>query len=181
MTANRSSTARSARSSPTVPTTCPSASTIARDQADQHGVAGERAASQTHRALVPASTDPDTADDEIHLAEQLLTGLDLRATTVTLRIAALARDAGALPGLETARVLRAESRDAGITAAEAVLDVVVAFYHAVLGEHDKVRTAVDRLRDLARSGDYAYYADIAHFMTGQPLPQPSTCWTAATG
>ncbi|MFJ4329151.1 ATP/GTP-binding protein [Streptomyces tricolor] len=147
---------------------------VARDQADQHGVAGERATSQTHRALVLAFTDPDTADDEIHLAEQLLTGLDLRATTLTLRIAALARDAGILPGLETARVLRAESRDAGITAAEAVLDVVLAFHHAILSEHDKVRTAVDRLRDLARSGDYAYYADIAHFMAGQPLPQPST-------
>ncbi|MGW1598783.1 ATP/GTP-binding protein [Streptomyces sp. NPDC002343] len=146
----------------------------ARDQADQHGVAGERATSQTHRALVLAFTDPDTADDEIHLAEQLLTGLDLRATTLTLKIAALARDAGTPPGPEAARVLRAESRDAGITAAEAVLDLVLAFHHAVLGDHDKIRATADRLRDLARNGDYAYYADIAHFMAGQPLPQPST-------
>ncbi|MFF5475363.1 ATP/GTP-binding protein [Streptomyces achromogenes] len=146
----------------------------ARDQADQHGVAGERATSQTHRALVLAFTDPDTADDEIHLAEQLLTGLDLRATTLTLKIATLARDAGTLPGLEAARVLRAESRDAGITAAEAALDLVLAFHHAVLGDHDKVRTAAGRLRELARNGDYAYYADIAHVMAGQPLPQPST-------
>ncbi|MFH9663527.1 hypothetical protein ACH4NF_35240 [Streptomyces sp. NPDC017248] len=152
----------------------------ARDQAEQHGVAGERATSQAQRALALAFTDPDTAEDEIHLAERLLTGLDLRATTLTLQIATLARDAGTLPGLEAARVLRAESRDAGITAAEAALELVLAFHHAVLGDHDKGRTAVDRLRDIARSGDYAYYADIAHFMAGQPLPQPSTArWLEA--
>ncbi|MGW0535578.1 hypothetical protein [Streptomyces sp. NPDC003032] len=40
----------------------------ARDLAEQHGVAGERATSQAHRALVLAFTDPDAADDEIHLA-----------------------------------------------------------------------------------------------------------------
>ncbi|WP_199808202.1 hypothetical protein [Streptomyces sp. NRRL F-2580] len=79
--------------------------TAARDQAEQHSVAGERATSQAQRALVLAFTDPDTADDELHLAEQLLTGLDLRATSFTLRIAALVRDAGTLRGLEAARAL----------------------------------------------------------------------------
>ncbi|MEU0273786.1 hypothetical protein [Streptomyces sp. NPDC006307] len=39
----------------------------ARDQAEQHGVAGERATSQTHRALALAFTDPAVADDELHL------------------------------------------------------------------------------------------------------------------
>ncbi|MGW1781174.1 hypothetical protein ACWCQQ_18815 [Streptomyces sp. NPDC002143] len=48
----------------------------------------------THRAFVVAFTHPDLADDEIDLAEQLLAGLDLRATALTTRIAALAHDAG---------------------------------------------------------------------------------------
>ncbi|MFF5256869.1 hypothetical protein ACFY4K_33160 [Streptomyces leeuwenhoekii] len=120
-----------------------------------------------------AFADPDTADDELHLAEQLLTGLDLRATNLTVRIAALVRDAGTPRGLEAARDLRAESHDAGITAAEAALELALAFHHAVLGEQDKVRAVTGRLRDLARTGDYAYYADIAHYMGGLPLPGPS--------
>ncbi|THA53136.1 ATP/GTP-binding protein [Streptomyces sp. A1136] len=147
--------------------------TAARDQAEQHGVAGERAISQAQRALVLAFTDPDTADDELHLAEQLLTGLDLRATSLTVRIASLVRDAGALPGLEAARALRAEIRDTGVTAAEAVLELALAFHHAIQGEEDKVRVVISRLRELARTGDYTYYADIAHFMAGLPLPSPS--------
>ncbi|MEU2228624.1 hypothetical protein [Streptomyces sp. NPDC018347] len=152
----------------------------ARDQAEQHGVAGERATSQAQRALTLAFTDPNTADDELHLAEQLLTGLDLRATTLTLKIAALARDAGTSRGLDTARDLRAESHDAGITAAQAALELAIAFHHAVLGDHDKVRAVIDRLRELARTGDYPYYADIAHFMAGLPLPEPSiTRWTTS--
>ncbi|WP_333751809.1 ATP/GTP-binding protein [Streptomyces sp. IBSBF 2394] len=146
----------------------------ARDQAEQHGVAGERATSQAQRALVLAFTDPDTADDELHLAEQLLTGLDLRATSLTVQIAALVRDAGTLRGLEAARDLRAETRNAGITAAEAVLELALAFHHSVLGERDKVRAVIDRLHELAGTGDYAYYADIAHYMGGFPLPGPST-------
>ncbi|MEU0665671.1 hypothetical protein ABZ508_26280 [Streptomyces lavendulocolor] len=145
----------------------------ARDQADQHGVAGERATSQAQRALVAAFTDPAVADDEIHLAEQLLTGLDLRATSLIVRIAALVRDAGTPRGLEVARDLRAETRGAGITAAEAVLELALAFHHAVLGEQDKVRVVIDRLRELTRTGDYAYYADIARYMGGLPIPGQS--------
>ncbi|MEU5092809.1 hypothetical protein [Streptomyces sp. NPDC021356] len=85
--------------------------------------------------------------------------------------------AGTLSSLEAARDLRAETRDAGITAAEAVLELALAFHHAALGEQDTVRAAIDRLHELARTGDYAYYADIAHYMGGLPLPGPSTaCW-----
>ncbi|MFF9076883.1 hypothetical protein ACF1A9_32025 [Streptomyces sp. NPDC014872] len=46
-----------------------------RNEAEHHGVAGERATSQAQRAFVLAFTDPDRADDEIHLAQQLLTKL----------------------------------------------------------------------------------------------------------
>ncbi|HSX96256.1 MAG TPA: hypothetical protein VLG91_02475 [Streptomyces sp.] len=49
----------------------------ARHEADHHGIAGERATSQAQRALALAFTDPAAADDELALAEQLLTGLDL--------------------------------------------------------------------------------------------------------
>ncbi|MFF3878077.1 hypothetical protein [Streptomyces sp. NPDC001978] len=31
-----------------------------------------------------------------------------------------------------------------------------------------------RLRDLTAGGDHAYCTDISHFMTGRPLPEPST-------
>ncbi|MEV5937104.1 hypothetical protein ACIQCD_31125 [Streptomyces sp. NPDC093250] len=65
----------------------------------------------------------------------------------------------------------------GITAAEAVLELTLAFHHAVLDEQDNVRAVIDRLRELARTGDYAYYADIAHYMAGLPLPgQASARW-----
>ncbi|MFF2721379.1 hypothetical protein [Streptomyces sp. NPDC058011] len=40
----------------------------ARDQAEQHGIAGERATSQAQRAFALAFTDPATATDELHLA-----------------------------------------------------------------------------------------------------------------
>ncbi|WP_347878467.1 hypothetical protein [Streptomyces subrutilus] len=155
-----------------------SAYATARDQAENHGVAGERATSQAQRALVLAFTDPDQADDELHLTEQYLTGLDLRATGFTLRTAALIREAGALPSLDTARALRTEIRDAGITAAEAVLELALAFHHAVVGETDQVRAVIDRLNELTRTGDHAHYVDIAHFMAALPLPGSSAIrWT----
>ncbi|MFD5882791.1 hypothetical protein [Streptomyces yangpuensis] len=102
-----------------------------------------------------------------------------RATALTVQVAALAREAGALADLDGARALRAEIRAAGITSAEAVLELALALHHAVLGEHDKVRTVIARLHELAERGDYAYYADIAHHMAGLPLPAPSpTTWLA---
>ncbi|WP_421109027.1 hypothetical protein [Streptomyces sp. NEAU-S77] len=74
--------------------TCPAAAyQAARGEAEQHGVAGERAACQAQCAFVLAFTDPEVADDELDLAEQLLAGLDLRATSLTTQIAALLRDA----------------------------------------------------------------------------------------
>ncbi|MFG3499292.1 hypothetical protein [Streptomyces sp. NPDC047928] len=52
--------------------------------------------------------------------------------------------------------------------------LALAFHHSVLGEQDKVRAVIDRLHELARTGDYAYYADIAHYMGRLPLPGLST-------
>ncbi|WP_406514555.1 ATP/GTP-binding protein [Streptomyces sp. NBC_00161] len=149
----------------------------ARSEAEQHGNIGEQAIAQAHLALAYAFTDPDRADDEIALAEQLLAGLDQRATALTLKVAALAREAGTLTDLDGARALRTEIHAAGITAAEVILEVALALHHAVLGETGKVRAVIDRLHQCAQRGDYAYYADVAHYMAGLPLPDPSpTTW-----
>ncbi|MFI1585648.1 ATP/GTP-binding protein [Embleya sp. NPDC020630] len=147
----------------------------ARDEAEHHGVAGERATSQAQRAFVLAFADPVLADDELDLARQLLTGLDLRATTLTTRIAELARDAGTAPDVEArALVLRTEIGVAGLVSARATLELAVCFHHAVRDDHPQAAASIDRLRDLTRSGDYAYYVDIGHFMAGFPLAAPSS-------
>lgn len=146
----------------------------ARTEAEDHAIAGERATSQAHRALALAFTHPDQAADEIDLAHQLLTGLTLRATTATVQIAELVRDAGATPGIDDrAERLRTEIRLAGVTAAEPLLELALAFHHAIQGSHDKVTGSIARLRELSRGGDCAYYTDIAHFMAGLPLEEPS--------
>ncbi|MEV7834378.1 hypothetical protein AB0P12_27690 [Streptomyces subrutilus] len=149
----------------------------ARTEAEQHGVAGERATSQAQRVFTHAFTDPVLADDEIDLAEQLLTGLDLRATTLTVKIAALARDAGtdpAVPG--RAEILRAEIRTAGLVAPEKMLDLILAFHHAVRGDAPATAEVLTRLRTAA-DGDYAYYADLVHHMAGtRPSADSSARW-----
>lgn len=147
----------------------------ARTEAEQHGVAGERATSQAQRAFVLAFSHPGRADDELDLAQQLLSGLDLRATTLTTQIASLARDAGTDSSeLETrAEALRTESSVAGLLPTQVTLELAMCFHHAVVGADDVVSATISRLRDLTRNGDYAYYADIARFMAGLPLDGPS--------
>ncbi|MFC9431909.1 ATP/GTP-binding protein [Streptomyces sp. NPDC056987] len=146
----------------------------ARVEAEQHGVAGERATAQAQRAFVLAFTDPARADDELDLAQQLLTGLDLRATTFTTEIAALVRDAGCARDVEDrARRLRTDIRVAGLTSTEATLDLALCFHHAVQDERAALATTIARLRERTHSGDYAYYTDLTHFMADLPLPAPS--------
>lgn len=147
----------------------------ARTEAEQHSIAGERATSQTQRAFTLAFTHPDRAGDEIDLAEQLLTGLTLRATTLTLQTAALLRDAGnpTADVEDRAHLLRTETRVAGLLSAEATLELAVCFHHAVQEAHHQITTAISRLRELTRNGDYSHYTDIAHFMAGLPLTTPS--------
>lgn len=141
----------------------------ARSEAEQHGVAGERATAQAHLALASAFADPTRADDELLLAQQLLDGLDLRATALTTQIAALVRDAGTDDIEERAHILRTEIDVAGLTAAlQATLELALAFHHAVRGAHQALAAVISRLRALTRGGDYAYYADIAAFMGDLP-------------
>ncbi|MCX4729333.1 hypothetical protein [Streptomyces sp. NBC_01306] len=120
----------------------------ARNEAEDHGVAGERATSQAQRAFVLAFTDPGLAADELDLAQQLLTGLDLRATALTTQIASLIADAGSTGDLESrASTLQAEIGSAGITSAEMTLELAVCFHHAVL-DTAEVTTGISRLRDV---------------------------------
>ncbi|MER6999992.1 hypothetical protein [Streptomyces sp. NPDC000410] len=107
------------------------------------------------------------------LADQLLTGLDLRATTLTTKIAALVRDVGAISSLEPVRLLRADISDAGPTATQAALELTVCFHHGVQDDHNKTSAAISRLRNLTSGGDYTYSIDIAQFMADVSLDQPS--------
>ncbi|MFF3409067.1 ATP/GTP-binding protein [Streptomyces sp. NPDC002742] len=146
----------------------------ARAQAEEHAVAGELATSQAQRAFVLSFTDPRTAADEIDLARQLLTGLVLRVTTATVATAELIRDASTTHDIEDrAEQLRTEIRLAGVTVAEPILELALSFHHAIQGDDEKATASITRLRELTHSGDYAYYADIAHFMAGLPVETPS--------
>jgi len=147
----------------------------ARSEAEQHDVAGERAICQAQLALVTAFADPARAGDELDLADQLLTGLDLRATALTVRIARLVADAGTDPDLQQhTDLLRADITAAGLVAAQQPnLELAAAFIAAVTGDDNALAAAIERLRELTASGDYAYYVDIVSFMAGLPLDSPS--------
>ncbi|MEU3619815.1 ATP/GTP-binding protein [Streptomyces sp. NPDC006872] len=147
----------------------------ARTDAEQHGIAGERATSQAQRAFALAFADPSAAAYEIDLAHQLLTGLTRRVTTATVQLAELIRDAGTDQRVEDrAEVLRTEIRLAGVTVAEPILELALAFHHAVRDSPDGLTQCISRLEHLTRDGDYTYYTDIAHFMADRPLPHPSS-------
>ncbi|WP_194236303.1 hypothetical protein [Streptomyces acidicola] len=53
------------------------------------------------------------------------------------------------------------------------LELACAFHQAVLDDHDALTATIARLRSQTRDGTYAYYVDIAHFMAGMPLEEPS--------
>ncbi|AYG77959.1 hypothetical protein DWB77_07526 [Streptomyces hundungensis] len=147
-----------------------------RAQAEQHAVAGERATAQAQLAFATAFTDPDRAAVELELAEQLLAGVDLRATTITTRIAALIQDAGISGDIEDrAQRLRTEISVAGLNSAQLpALELALAFHHAVHDDRDGVTAALSRLHDLTQGGDRAYYSDIARFMADLPLAEPGS-------
>ncbi|MEU1124664.1 ATP/GTP-binding protein [Streptomyces sp. NPDC005899] len=139
-------------------------------EAEQHGKAGEAAHNQALLALAIAFTDPDQADDELDLAEQLLANLDLRATTINAAIAALIRDAGSPTLEDRLRTLRTELDTAGLTSMTPTLELAAAFHHAVLDDHAALTATISRLSELTHGRDFAYYADIAHFMGSIPTP-----------
>ncbi|MGW9400642.1 hypothetical protein [Streptomyces sp. NPDC055642] len=139
----------------------------ARDEAEHHGVTGERGNSQAHHAFALVGS-------ELALAEPLLAGVDL-----ITHIAALACDASRTDADidDRAQVLRAEIRAAGVTYAELALDLALAFHHAVRNDQDQVAATVARLRENTRGGDFAYYSNIVAFMADLPLEEASpTRW-----
>jgi hypothetical protein len=145
-----------------------------RTEAEQHAKSGETAHNQALRSLAVAFLDPQQANDELELAEQVLTGLSLRATSINAAIAALVRDAGHPELDDRVRALRTELDIAGLTSMTPTLEVAVAFHQAVLDDRDTLAATISRLRELTRNGDYAYYVDIACFMADLPLPADHT-------
>lgn len=145
-----------------------------RIEAEEHAVAGEAATAQSMRALALAFIDPDQADDELQLAEQLLAGVNIRVSRINAQIAALVRDAGK-PGdwEDRAALVRAEINISGLSSVETTLELAVCFHHAVQRAGDEIAASIVQLRRLTRSGNYAYYVDIAHFMADLPLAEAS--------
>ncbi|MDV9171987.1 ATP/GTP-binding protein [Streptomyces sp. W16] len=142
-----------------------------RTEAENFGYAGERAIAQAHRAWVLAFTDPAIADDELDLAQRLLTGYDERATTLTTQIAVLVRAAGTRgTDIENhAQRLRTQIDNVGIRAAQTSLELTLGFHYAVCGSLSQVEDVLARLQVLTRGGDYAYYIDLVSFMADLPL------------
>ncbi|MFF6888636.1 tetratricopeptide repeat protein [Streptomyces sp. NPDC012421] len=156
--------------------------TAARAEAEQHGNKGEQAIAQAHLALAVAFTDPTRAEGEIAYAEQLLAGLDQRATTLTAQIAGLVRTAGGADGqfADRASHLRSEIATSGITAAAVLLELAVAFHHAVRGNETDVGEVLGRLTVVTAGGDHAYYLDIAHHLASLIPPASSAVRWADT-
>ncbi|MFF3911625.1 ATP/GTP-binding protein [Streptomyces sp. NPDC001848] len=143
----------------------------ARSEAEENGVVGETAVAQAHLAFAVSFVDPLRADDELDLADRLLSPLSLRSNEMTAHIATLVRDAGFAVDLpDRAAVQLAEIGVSGISYAAAKLQLALCFHHAVLDAQDNLAADIDRLRGLTQNGYYAYYVEIAHFMGNLPLP-----------
>ena len=90
-------------------------------------------------------------------------------------MAALVRDAGSdRDVLDRAAVLRTGIEVTGLAWLIPILETALAFHHAARGEQDDLTATIRRLREATATGDFAYYAEIAHFMAGRPLTAPST-------
>ncbi|GAA3840234.1 ATP/GTP-binding protein [Streptomyces coacervatus] len=146
----------------------------ARSEAEEHGVVGETAVVQAHLAFAVSFVDPLRADDELDLADRLLSPLSLRSNEMTAHIATLVRDAGFAADLpDRAAVQLAEIGVSGISYAAAKLQLALCFHHAVLDAQNNLAADIARLGELTQNGYYAYYVEIAHFMGDLPLP-PNT-------
>ncbi len=92
----------------------------ARSEAEEHGAIGETAMVQAHLAFAVSFADPLRADDELELVDRLLSRLSLRSSEMTVRIAALVRDAGFSADVpDRAAALLAEIGASGISYAAA--------------------------------------------------------------
>ncbi|MGW7134028.1 ATP/GTP-binding protein [Streptomyces bobili] len=144
-----------------------------RTEAEQHGKAGEAAHNQALRAFAIALYAPDQATAEIDLAHQLLTGLNLRATTINVRRAELIRDAGSDTVDDQIATLRTEIDIAGLASLIPAIELACAFHQAVLDDHSALHATITRLRQQTSADDHAYFVDIAQFMADMPLDHAS--------
>ncbi|MFB8137217.1 ATP/GTP-binding protein [Streptomyces mirabilis] len=144
-----------------------------RTEAELHGKAGEAAHSQALRAFAIALYSPDQATAEIDLAHQLLTGLNLRATTINVRRAELIRDAGSDSVDDQIATLRTELDIAGLNSLTPAIELACAFHQAVLDDHTALHATLTRLREHTSDEDHAYFVDIAQFMADVPADQAS--------
>ncbi|MEU2859236.1 hypothetical protein ACIQWL_50020 [Streptomyces mirabilis] len=142
-------------------------------EAEHHGKAGEAAHSQALRAFAIALYAPDQATAEIDLAHQLLTGLNLRATTINVRRAELIRDAGSDSVDDQIATLRTELDIAGLTPLTPAIELACAFHQAVLDDHTALHPTLARPREQTSDEDHAYFVDIAQFMADMPVDQAS--------
>lgn len=151
-----------------------------RAEAEERGVAGERAMMQVRLALALSFADPVRAGEELALAHQLLEGLDQRANTLLASVVALIKDAGTPGIIDGAQALHADIDRAGLPYLHRFVELAVAFHHAVREEGQDLAATIDRLRTLTVTGDFAYFCDIACFMAALPLPGPSPIrWTTS--
>lgn len=144
-----------------------------RTEAEQHAKAGEAAHNQALRAFAIALYAPDQAPAEIDLAHQLLTGLNLRATTINVRRAELIRDAGSAGVDDQVATLRTELAIAGLTSLTPAIELACAFHQAVLDDRTALDATIARLREQTSADDHAYFVDIAQFMADLPADQGS--------
>ncbi|MGP3691077.1 ATP/GTP-binding protein [Streptomyces sp. IBSNAI002] len=153
-----------------------------RAEAEERGVAGERAMMQVRLGLALSFADPTRAAVELSLAHQLLESLDQRSNTLLAQTAALIKDAGIDGVIDRAQVLDTEIQAAGLPFLHRFVALATAFHQAVRGEDQELGATISRLRELTVSGDFAYFVDIAHFMAGLPRPAASTTrWTQTEG
>ncbi|MEU9677866.1 hypothetical protein AB0D92_30695 [Streptomyces parvus] len=145
-----------------------------RAEAEQHGADGERAMMQVRLALAVSFAFPDRAADELTLAHQLLDGLDQRSNTLLAQVVALIKDAGTGDVTVRAENLRTDIEAAGLPFLHRFVELALAFHHAICGDDQATAATIGRLRTLTATGDFAYFTDVAHFMAGLPLPEPST-------
>ncbi|MER8073644.1 hypothetical protein ABTZ59_36020 [Streptomyces sp. NPDC094034] len=90
------------------------------------------------------------------------------------QVVALIKDAGTDSIIDRAQNLNTGITGAGLPFLHRFVELAVAFHHAVRGEDQELAATIGRLRELTATGDFAYFAEIAHYMGGLPLPGPTT-------
>ncbi|RRR86090.1 hypothetical protein EHS43_05790 [Streptomyces sp. RP5T] len=108
---------------------------------------------QAHLAFAVSFVDTLRDDDELDLADRLLSPLSLRSNEMTARIATLVRDAGFAVDLpDRAAVQLAEIGLFGISYAAAKLQLALCFHHTVLDAQNDLAADIARLRELTQDG-----------------------------